>query len=227
MSRLCSKYVSTSAAFEAPVTGHSQSRFSDSGWTCFSSSHRGGPGSTPAPGPGRTDPRQDTPKGSGASRVTPGPRDRRQPCQPAPGQPPQHLQALQKAEVDAGTVVKPSARTVDQFFTEWPKAVRLSLKKSTYANYRTNYEAYVKPIIGHWEPSGRICADAQHVLRAPTGVWAGQGRQQRQDVRVLEDKHQPARRSRPNANADQHGVRHVDSRREGRRHAVPARPGAS
>lgn len=54
-----------------------------------------------------------------------------------------------RGELDRGRVIKPSGRTVDQFLTEWLAAIRHSVKKSTYANYRTNYDAYVKPMIGH------------------------------------------------------------------------------
>lgn len=58
--------------------------------------------------------------------------------------------ALQKqAEVKQGRTVKPSARTVDQFFTEWLRNVKPALKPTAYANYKTNVTAYIRPTIGH------------------------------------------------------------------------------
>lgn len=54
-----------------------------------------------------------------------------------------------KADMDRGRIIKPSGRTVQLFFAEWLAAVQPSIKKSTYANYRTNAEAYLNPVIGH------------------------------------------------------------------------------
>jgi hypothetical protein len=57
--------------------------------------------------------------------------------------------ALRKhAEMDRGRNVKPSARTVEQFLTEWLTSVKHSLKPSAYANHSTNVSAYVVPIFG-------------------------------------------------------------------------------
>jgi hypothetical protein len=56
---------------------------------------------------------------------------------------------LLQVEMQKGRVVRPSSRTVEQFFLEWLDAVQPSLKPSAYANYRTNFEAYVRPAIGH------------------------------------------------------------------------------
>lgn len=54
----------------------------------------------------------------------------------------------QQAEMQRGRTVKPSARTVEQFFTEWLDTVKHSLKPSTYANYSTNITVYIIPTLG-------------------------------------------------------------------------------
>jgi len=54
----------------------------------------------------------------------------------------------QQAEMQRGRTVKPSARTVEQFFTEWLDTVKHSLKPSTYANYSTNITVYIVPTLG-------------------------------------------------------------------------------
>ncbi|MGI8815344.1 MAG: tyrosine-type recombinase/integrase [Pseudonocardia sp.] len=57
--------------------------------------------------------------------------------------------ALRKqAEIDRGRKVKPSARTVEQFFTEWLASAKYALKPSAYSNYETNVTAYINPNIG-------------------------------------------------------------------------------
>ncbi|MBV9140038.1 MAG: tyrosine-type recombinase/integrase [Pseudonocardiales bacterium] len=57
--------------------------------------------------------------------------------------------ALKKhAEMDGGRRVKPAARTVEQFFTEWLASVKYALKPSAYTNYSTNVAAYILPSIG-------------------------------------------------------------------------------
>ncbi|WP_051898542.1 tyrosine-type recombinase/integrase [Sciscionella sediminilitoris] len=45
--------------------------------------------------------------------------------------------------------VKPSKRTVAEFFAEWFPAVKLSLKTTTFGNYQNYANAYVLPIIGN------------------------------------------------------------------------------
>lgn len=53
-----------------------------------------------------------------------------------------------RAETDRGRDVRPSSRTVEQFLTEWLASIKHSVKPSTYANYTTNVEVYILPIIG-------------------------------------------------------------------------------
>jgi integrase len=57
--------------------------------------------------------------------------------------------ALKKhAEMQRGRAVRPSARTVETFLTEWLASVKHALKPSAYANYVTNVNAYIVPLIG-------------------------------------------------------------------------------
>jgi hypothetical protein len=51
-------------------------------------------------------------------------------------------------EADRGRVVKPSARTVAQFFTEWFAAIEPSIDATTWQNWRDYAAAYVLPRIG-------------------------------------------------------------------------------
>lgn len=53
-----------------------------------------------------------------------------------------------QAQFNIGRCVKPSGRTVHEFLTEWLSSVKHSLKPSTYSNYRTNVEAYIRPTFG-------------------------------------------------------------------------------
>jgi integrase len=53
-----------------------------------------------------------------------------------------------QSEMGQGRKVKPAARTVEQFFTEWLVSVRYTLKPTAFANYSTNVASYVVPIIG-------------------------------------------------------------------------------
>lgn len=53
-----------------------------------------------------------------------------------------------KAAVDQSRHIKPSRRTVAEFFGEWLDATKHALKPSTYANYRDYLSAYVLPTIG-------------------------------------------------------------------------------
>jgi integrase len=57
--------------------------------------------------------------------------------------------ALRKrAEMGQGRKVRPSTRTVEQFFTEWLASQKYALKPAAYANYATNVAAYVVPHLG-------------------------------------------------------------------------------
>lgn len=57
--------------------------------------------------------------------------------------------ALKKhSEMERGRRVKPGARTVEQFFSEWLASAKYALKPSAYANYSTNVAAYIVPSIG-------------------------------------------------------------------------------
>ena len=51
-------------------------------------------------------------------------------------------------EADRGRVVKPSARTVAQFFTEWFAAIEPSIDATTWQNWKDYATAYVVPRIG-------------------------------------------------------------------------------
>lgn len=51
-------------------------------------------------------------------------------------------------EADRGRVVKPSTRTVAQFFTEWFAAIEPSIDATTWQNWRDYAAAYVIPRIG-------------------------------------------------------------------------------
>jgi integrase len=55
-------------------------------------------------------------------------------------------EAMRKA--DRGRVIKPSTRTVAQFFTEWFVAVQPSLDATTWQNWKDYADAYVIPRIG-------------------------------------------------------------------------------
>ncbi|HET7385314.1 MAG TPA: site-specific integrase [Nocardioidaceae bacterium] len=49
---------------------------------------------------------------------------------------------------DRGRSVKSTRRTVEDFLNEWHKAVRPSVRSSTWVNYRDYLDAYVIPVIG-------------------------------------------------------------------------------
>jgi integrase len=51
-------------------------------------------------------------------------------------------------KADRGRVIKPSTRTVAQFFTEWFVAVQPSLDATTWQNWKDYADAYVIPRIG-------------------------------------------------------------------------------
>jgi hypothetical protein len=51
-------------------------------------------------------------------------------------------------EADRGRAVRPSARTVAQFLTEWFAAVDASLDATTWQNWKDYARAYVVPRIG-------------------------------------------------------------------------------
>ena len=52
------------------------------------------------------------------------------------------------AEADRGRVVKPSTRTVAQFFAEWFAAIEPSIDATTWQNWKDYADAYVIPRIG-------------------------------------------------------------------------------
>jgi integrase len=56
------------------------------------------------------------------------------------------------AEANAGlrsnSFVPSSRRTVNEFLIEWPTTIEMTVKPTTFANYKTYAEAYVIPIIG-------------------------------------------------------------------------------
>ncbi|MEV4317111.1 tyrosine-type recombinase/integrase [Actinocrispum sp. NPDC049592] len=54
-----------------------------------------------------------------------------------------------QAAIPAGTHVKPSRRTVAEFFGEWLAYVKTSTESTTAANYAAHAQAYVLPWIGH------------------------------------------------------------------------------
>ena len=54
-----------------------------------------------------------------------------------------------KANHERGRHVKPSARRVGEFMTEWLETVRDSLKPSAYQNYVDYTDAYVVPVLGN------------------------------------------------------------------------------
>jgi hypothetical protein len=59
---------------------------------------------------------------------------------------------LLKAKLAVGDVVKqlqPNTATVDEVMKVWLGTVEAVVKPSTFANWKTNYEAYVSPMIGH------------------------------------------------------------------------------
>jgi hypothetical protein len=71
-----------------------------------------------------------------------------------------------KAELDTGRVTKPTTATVEDYFREWLAAVQTSLKPTTYANYRTNVEAYVLPAVGH-RPLKKLSVPVLNALHIP------------------------------------------------------------
>ena len=52
------------------------------------------------------------------------------------------------AEADRGRVVKPSTRTVAQFFAEWFAAIEPSIDATTWQNWKDYADTYVIPRIG-------------------------------------------------------------------------------
>ena len=54
-----------------------------------------------------------------------------------------------QTELKRGRRVKPSARTVQAFLTEWLATIEHSIKPSTFSGYRRNAQSYVYPVIGH------------------------------------------------------------------------------
>ncbi|WP_020497611.1 tyrosine-type recombinase/integrase [Sciscionella marina] len=83
-----------------------------------------------------------------------------------------------KAQVDAGRVVKPSSRTLEQFLREWLPAVEPALKPSTYRNYVDNAESYVYPLIGHHPLQGGLSVpvlNAYYARLAESGRIKGDG----------------------------------------------------
>ena len=49
------------------------------------------------------------------------------------------------AEADRGRVVKPSTRTVAQFFAEWFAAIEPSIDAATWQNWKDYADTYVIP----------------------------------------------------------------------------------
>lgn len=104
-----------------PVTGHSQSRFSGTGWTCFSSSHRGGPGSTPAPGPDGQIPGKTPRRGRAIHESRPIRRTAANPASQPQASHHEHLQAIQSG-VFCGPQLVGVRRgvSVRQIHNRWP-----------------------------------------------------------------------------------------------------------
>lgn len=57
--------------------------------------------------------------------------------------------AKASAEASGGKPASPATITVEQFFKEWLASVEDTVKRTTYANYRDNIDAYIVPNIGH------------------------------------------------------------------------------
>jgi hypothetical protein len=76
-------------------------------------------------------------------------------------------------DADRGRVVKPSTRTVAQFFTEWFAAIEPSIDATTWQNWKDYATAYVVPRIGGER------------LQMLDDRRASQARPQRRDVCVL------------------------------------------
>lgn len=129
------------------------------------------------------------------------------------------------SKLRSGTHVKRSSRTVAEFLEEWLTAVKISLKPTTYSNYRSYAEHYIIPIIGSRdlqdiepETISRLYA---HLLQS--------GRRRRDSNQIMHDewKRQTARglEPRPRALAEAAGVSYSAAVRAAQRYRagrVPA-----